>query len=333
MLHIHNGDSTAGTLREFGFPGEHFAFHEVLMAGPAPSGLSPDEWLATRARYLSEAYDLNLEDCRDNLLKQEAALQRFSNHDETVLWFEHDLFCQINLIYLLDWFSKQPLGETELSLICIAEFPGVEDFRGLGQLTGDELASLFDGRHEVTEHDFGLAKQAWAAYCSTEPRDIQRFLDGDTSAMPFLRNALLLHLARFPSVVNGLGRIENKALELISPGAIEFKSLFPRFAREEPVYGLGDSQFWNELKRLANAKEPALEIRGLRDDESAFKASHYYESLFQLTDFGRSLLDGELDFIETNGIDLWLGGAHLLDSGAAWRWDDHNKELTRPLHR
>jgi hypothetical protein len=326
LFHIHNGESTAGTLREFGFPGEHFAFQEVLMAGPTPSGLSPDEWLATRARHLSAAYDLNFEECRNNLLKQEAALQRFSNHDETVLWFEHDLFCQINLIYLLDWFAKRSPVKTRLSLICIGEFPGVEDFRGLGQLTGEQLASLFDGRHHVTEKEFDIATQAWSSYCSTDPGDIVRLLAGDTSAMPFLRNALLLHVARFPSVVNGLGRIENKALELISSGAIEFKSLFPKFAKEAPVYGLGDSQFWNELKRLANARQPALEIHGLRDRGSVLTSSNYDEALFELTDIGRSVLSGEMNFIEINGIDLWLGGVHFTDANT-WRWDEQRREL------
>jgi len=209
MLHIHNGESTAGTLREFGFAGEHFAFQEVLMVGPTPSGLSTDEWFATRAKHLAEAYDLNVEECRNGLLKQEAILQSSLQHDEIILWFEHDLFCQINLIYLLDWFSKQPPERTKLSLICIGEFPGVADFRGLGQLTGKQMATLFDGRHLVTEKEFGLAAQAWAAYCSTDPRDILHLLESDSSAMPFLRDALLLHLARFPSVLNGLGRIEN----------------------------------------------------------------------------------------------------------------------------
>lgn len=52
MLHIHNGDSTANTLREFGFPGEHLAFQEVLMEGPAPGGLSPEEWVRVRAKFL-----------------------------------------------------------------------------------------------------------------------------------------------------------------------------------------------------------------------------------------------------------------------------------------
>ena len=58
MFHIHNGESTAGTLREFGFPGEHYAFQEVLMAGPTPKGLSPDDWLNDRDPQIDKAIDV-----------------------------------------------------------------------------------------------------------------------------------------------------------------------------------------------------------------------------------------------------------------------------------
>src|SRR5215470_6250753 len=114
MLHIHNGDSTAGTLREFGFPGEHKAFQEVLMEGPTPGGLSPDEFLKTRAGFLAEAYELNGDKAEHDLREQEAWLRRSSEHEETILWFEHDLFCQVSLIYLLDWFSRQSTAQRKL---------------------------------------------------------------------------------------------------------------------------------------------------------------------------------------------------------------------------
>ena len=324
MLHIHNGGSTAGTLRAFGFPGEHFAFQEVLMAGPTPQGFSPGEWRTLRARFLANEYDLTLEDRERDLLEQDEALGKFSEHEEVVLWFEHDLFCQINLIYLLDWFSKQPPCANRLSLICIGEFPGVEDFRGLGQLTGEQLASLFDLRHEVTEAGFSTAARAWAAYCSSDLEDIARLLDDDTSALPFLRNALRLHLARFPSVRNGLGRVENLALKLISNGAVAFKSLFPMFAKEQPDYGMGDLQLWCELKQLGNARQLPISVSGIRDDEPGSRRFH--EALSELTESGRSILAGERDFIEMNRIDLWLGGVHLTDA-SMWRWDEQGARL------
>ena len=317
MLHIHNGGSTAGTLREFGFPGEHKAFQEVLMEGPAPGWVSRDEWLQVRAGFLTGTYDLELDKCKDDLREQEAWLRGFSIHEEAILWFEHDLFCQINLIYLLDWFSQQSLGRTRLSLVCVDAFPGVEDFRGLGQLTGEQLASLFDTRHEVTDAELQLAARAWKAYCSADPREITRLVKDDTSAMPFLRRAFSLHLERFPSAKNGLGRIENTALEMISTGPIRFNQLFPAFAKSESAYGLGDSQFWFALQRLGNANDPLINISV--PDESALKPDSYHDASFGLTETGIAVLAGERDFIEINGIDLWLGGTHLIDD--MWRWD------------
>ena len=329
MLHIHNGDSTAGTLKEFGFAGEHKAFQEVLMEGPAPGGLSPDEWLQVRAGFLAGSYDLKLDKSEDDLRRQEEWLRGFSMHEETILWFEHDLFCQINLIYLLDWFSKQSLGETRLSLICVDKFRGVEDFRGLGQLNGEQLASLFDTRHEVTDAELQLGARAWEAYCSADPGEVTRLVDDDTSAMPFLGRALRLHLERFPSSKNGLGRIENRALEMISTGPIGFKQLFPAFGRTESGYGMGDSQFWSALQRLGTAKDALITISV--PDRSALKPNHYHDASFGLTETGKAILSGKRDFIDINGIDLWLGGTHLVGD-SVWRWDERDG-LTRPTNK
>jgi len=323
MLHIHNGDSTAGTLREFGFPGEHKAFQEVLLEGPTPGGLPTDEFLRTRARFLAETYELKPEKAEQDILDQQIWLGKFSDHDETILWFEHDLFCQANLIYLLDWFSQRLSGQDKLSLICIDEFPGIDDFRGLGQLSGEQLASLFDTRHQVIESELSLASKAWAAYCSGNPEDILRLIESDTSAMPFMKRALRLHLSRFPSKANGLSRIENKALDLISRGVVAFKSLFPKFASEEPDYGLGDSQFWSALRLLENATVPLITISGSPADHEGIKSNKYLDASLELTEMGRAVLEGRRDAIEINGIDRWLGGVHLV-VGQVWRWDEEN---------
>src|SRR5688572_27998219 len=134
MLHIHNGDASADTAKQSTLPGEHLAWRESLMTGPTPAGLSGREWRSLRAQHLSEAYGVDFKECEQELLDQEKKLASFGEHDEVVLWFEHDLFCQTNLLYLLNWFEQQDMGNTRLSLICIGEFPGKENFRGLGEL-------------------------------------------------------------------------------------------------------------------------------------------------------------------------------------------------------
>src|SRR5882762_3296282 len=160
MLHIHNGDSTANTARQSTIPGEHLAFREALILGPTPADLKDTAWRKLRAAHLSAAYGGAEQECEQDLLRQEEALSAFAAHDEVVLWFEHDLFCQAHLIYLLDWFAGRDMGKTKLTLICIDRFPGSPNFRGLGELNADQLASLFGTRHEVTPLELKTASAA-----------------------------------------------------------------------------------------------------------------------------------------------------------------------------
>jgi len=328
MLHIVNGDSATGTLEQSGIAGEYLAFREVLQEGPAPEGLSADDWISTRARFLAEGYHLDVEACRKELLEQQEEIGRFRVHEEVTLWFAHDLCCQIGLIYLLNWFAGRERNGTRLSLICIGEFPGVAVFSCLGQLTAAQMAPLFDQRHEVTQPELELAARAWDAYRSSTPEAILELSNEDTTPLPYLRGAFLRHLARFPSTRNGLGYIQNRALQLISEGYTEFRSLFPQFGKSDPAYGLGDAQFWNDMLRMSHAKEPLVIIRALKDLKDSSVPKSYHDAAFELTDEGEAALAGRSDFINNNGIDHWFGGVHMTPANT-WRWDEQNQMVIR----
>lgn len=327
MLHLHNGDSTAATARRTSLPGEHLAWREALVVGPAPAHLSDEEFLQTRARHLAESYGVEQAKAESELREQHLALSRFRDHEEVVLWFEHDLFCQVQLIYLLDWFARHGPGNTKLSLICIDRFPGVENFRGLGQLNETQLESLFPARTEIDAQQLTLGPNAWRAYLSPDPTDIESLLQSDMTALPFLKSALRKHLERFPSVRNGLGRIENVTLELIAAGRGDFRVLFPEFCRCEPVYGFGDAQLYLELKRLAEGPEPLLTFES-GEKPRPMNGAELLETSFLPTPAGQEVLRGEADFVRLNGIDLWLGGVHLNGAQSSWRWDEVEGRLT-----
>lgn len=338
MLHIHNGDCSANTAKQSSVQGEHFAWREELIEGPTPAGLEGAEWRKVRAQHLSESYGLDLDQCERRLFDQEKKLASFQEHEEVVFWFEHDLFCQLHLLYLLNWFSQRDLGKTRLSLICVDQFPGKQNFRGLGELNTEQLASLFTGRTDVSGDELKIATLGWQAYRSSDPTDIEKFLQTDTSSLPFLETSLLAHLMKFPSTKNGLGKIENRGLELIHGGVKSFIDLFPRFGDAEPVYGLGDAQFWLALQRITLAKQPLLKLEngGSASQEmiseyegEGLSADRVLKTKFELTELGNSVLRGEADFVTLNGIDLWLGGTHLHDRTNVWRWDDQNHALSR----
>ncbi len=329
MLHVHNGDSSANLLKQSELGGEHLPWREALIAGPTPADVAAVEWKAIRARHLADFYGGDVSECRNELLAQEEQLARFNQHEEVTLWFEHDLFCQTNLLYLLNWFAGRDLGNTKLSLVCVGEFSGIESFRGLGQLTPTQMASLFDNRHEVSSSELALAQTAWEAYCSPDPRSIESLLQGDTTALPFLKDAFQSHLQRFPSVRNGLGRIESRTLELIDSGTNQFHPLFSAWGVAEPIYGLGDSQFWIALTRMSTARVPLVVPANSVALEGQLTPEHIHKATFEITAMGKKVLSGDADAIEVNGIDQWLGGVHVFSENI-WRWDQASARLRPP---
>ncbi|HEY9501768.1 MAG TPA: DUF1835 domain-containing protein [Pyrinomonadaceae bacterium] len=324
-LHIVNGDSTAGTLKVGGIKGAIFSFADALISGPAPANIDRRRWRETRATHLSNLYGTSFAECQRKLLQQEVALESFCQHEEVVLWFEHDLFCQLNLLSLLAWFGRVEKGRTRLSLINIGSFPGRPDFRGLGELNPDELLSLFPTRQAVNPNQLRLAADAWNAFCSPDPTRIEDFVKKDVSEITFLSDAFNAHLRRFPSVTNGLGHVEKTALTMVQNGVETFVDIFLKFGDLAAVYGLGDLQVWLTLISLTEGKKPLLRLEqvdhaGIRRIQASPRAR------FVLTDDGHDVLSGTADYARLNDFDIWLGGAHLTNS-TLWRWDEDAKKL------
>lgn len=320
MLHILNGEATEAVLAQTPLPGERFSFRDALISGPTPE-IEGKEWRRVRANHLANAYDVEFEKCERDLARQEELFASFSDHEEVTLWFEWDLFCQVNLLYVLDACSRQDLTKTKLSLICIGDFPGRTNFRGLGELNPEDLNSLFADREVVSVIQLKLAQQAWKVYRSADPQELEKFLQTDTSELPFLKSALQLQLERFPSVGNGLNRIERRGLKLIHNGLSRFVDLFPRFSESEAGYGLGDAQLWNELQPLTKVAQPLLV------SSNGVPASTLTSAYFSLTKIGQAVLDGSADAVSLNGIDKWLGGVHLHGHSNIWRWDEAQQRL------
>src|SRR5688572_7717697 len=163
MLHITNGESAAIPLRRTGVTGKVIAWRDILPEGPTPTGLALEGMSDVRARFLASIGEGNFPDLRREFGARDAALR---GAREVALWFEHDLYDQLQLIQILATLAIQP--ETTADLICIGSFPGVEPFHGLGQLTAPQLASLWPSRRRVGSAQLSVATRAWKALCSSD---------------------------------------------------------------------------------------------------------------------------------------------------------------------
>jgi hypothetical protein len=313
MLHITDGESVAGTLKKAALPGDVSIYGDLMYEGPAPASLTAEAWRNARAGFIAEAGYATREMAHQYLKAGEAALAAFPRHEEVVIWLDHKLSDQLILINALDWFSRQNLGAVQLSLICVGRYPGIEPFAGLGQLTADQLAPLMDMRLRVTGAQFRLSQAAWRAFTSPDPRAIERFIETDSSALPFLAAAFRRHLEQFPSVQEGLSRTERQALSVLRErGSLTGRRLFAAVQSLEERIFMGDWSFYRIIANLAASRHPLLQVSA---------AARAGLGTVTITQAGRNVMDGRADHIELNGIEEWLGGVHLSGRNAAWRWD------------
>jgi hypothetical protein len=315
MLHITNGSSVGDTLAEAGLAGEVALSADVLHEGPCPTGLDPGEFRETRARYLSGAGYAPYEEALASLASADAALETALDGDEVVLWFEHDLFDQLQLLRVLAWCARRRPFPAALTLICIGAFPGMTRFDGLGQLSAAQLRGLFPGRVPVTAAQLRLAVDAWARFGAEDPRSFAALLDDNTGALPFLEGAVRRQLQELPSASNGLSRTEHQALAAVATGAPNLAGAFQSTQQMEERVFLGDLSFARAVRGLAAAGVPLLRLEPGGDDVPLARQS------VSLTPFGQTVLAGAADHARVNGLDRWIGGVHLHGRDRLWRWD------------
>ncbi len=316
FLHVANGTSTTTTIEAAHLPGAVSIWADPLHDGPVPGNLTDDELLEVRARHLAGPNDAA--SISDNIagLKEWRRVIAARAYRELVLWYEHDLFDQLNLIQLLAWIKAHVPPATRVSLICIDSFPGRPTFRGLGELTASELAPLLSTRQPVTKGQYALAERAWRAFGQPTPEALDHLCRTDTSALPFLGAALARFLQEYPWTSDGLSRRERRLLELARDGAIPLTSAFPKMDQGETAFYVSDTSLSDTADSLTAASPQLLTVsdgEGLRRTVT-------------ITDAGRDVLAGRRDRVGLCGIDRWLGGVHL-QPGNLWRWDDESQRI------
>ena len=317
MLHVTNGDAAAGKILRTGLGGQVIPWRDVLHEGPVPEELSDTDLAERRARFIAdegwEDYGLT----RARLDWRDATLAEAPHHDEVVLWFEHDLYDQLQLLQVLERLARLDGERARLSLI---EVEGA-----LGPMEPERLRELFGGRVSISGTQLELARDAWAAFRAPDPRAIERVLARGTEALPFLAAALRRHLQQFPSTGNGLSRSETQILDALTGETRTAKEAYraSHHDREEAVF-LGDVVWISYVVALSRGDRPLL----LFDDgavvtrPAAKDRAPFWAGRLQLTDAGREALAGDLDWVSHAGIDRWLGGVHLQGRGPVWRWDE-----------
>jgi hypothetical protein len=301
VLHVTNGTAAAADIRALG---EVLTWDDVLHEGPVPA-LAPDALREVRARFLAGAGLTDLTAARTRLATRDARLEAVDFSTRLALWFEDDLYDQLQLVQILDRLASgegsvrrsRPLGPVQL----------VRMARGPRTFLRDKLAAAAP----LDEPEHLLARRVWAALTAPDAHAVEEAWLAGTPGLPDLAPALERLLEEHPASTDGLARTDRQILEALQGGPLHPAALFTATSAMEERPFHGDATLWWRANSLA----PALVARDPADGRYA------------LTEGGAAVLAGTASALELlPPLDRWVGGVHHRGAPAA-RWDPAARRL------
>jgi Domain of unknown function (DUF1835) len=243
VLHVTNGDVAAEVLRERGVAGDVLPWRDVLHEGPVPA----DEEALVRERGAFLAAHGWAAAATTLRTRDERLAAAVDGGEPITLWFEDDLYDQLQLVQVLVLAGERAALE-------LVELP-----RPPRDLAADPDAEALDEAHVA------LARRAWDAFTAGDADALHALAGEEDAPLEHLPQALVRLLEELPWTTDGLSRVERAALEAIAAGAAGRHEVFAAVAAQEERPFLGDTWLFARLDALA----PLLGGAGL----SAFGAA------------------------------------------------------------
>src|SRR5688572_16033279 len=200
-LHVSNGDST--DLSGTGLASRVLYWRDSLHEGPVPA-VGAEELREIRAAFLVGA---RVDDHAEGVgMFAERDRTLAANRDgEYVLWFEADLYDQLQIMQILARLGDLGVPAQRITLICIGEHPGIARFGGLGELTAEQLRELpaTNACARLTPAALQLAADAWAAFRAPTPDGLAAIAGSRSRELRFLGEAFERLGREYPSVRDG----------------------------------------------------------------------------------------------------------------------------------
>jgi len=339
-LHLTNGDAAASALARSGLPGDIVSWRDLLHDGPVPPDDDLGAFHRVRAEFLASRGWANEKDALADFEERDARMEDVGAGDEVVLWFEPDLYDQLQLIQILARFERREAPKRPRLSIVPADCY-------LGPMQPEKLTPLYVSRRLIAADDLVHGGVAWRAFTAPTPGDLlevtnqldrevtaRTYTSDDAVRLPHLVAALRRQLEEYPDIDSGLSRSERQLCEALSPGAITLGKLFAAQQATESWVWLGERSFAWYAERLGDGAHPIVVhtngsrlIAPMRDSDGR----GFWERAVQLTPFGQDVVRARADAVGGNGIDRWIGGTHCTNA-QYWRWDARTQR-TEPFPR
>lgn len=241
--HILNGDALKAMFPDL--PGQVLVAREALVDGSV-HGATPEELWETRANWLAEAAPEETEaGYYAKAVPEFKQMQAIPAGSEVHLWFERDLFCQVNLWFVW-WLMRRENKAHRYHLV----LPTAELQYGFGGMSKEALKEAWENRREVGAEEWGAWAELWPAYQAGDRAKMAEVAGKLGGKWDFLAPAMAAWEAMHPAD-GSPGRPTQTLLALREElQTEEFGPVFREFCRREAIYGFGDLTVYRLWKNL-----------------------------------------------------------------------------------
>lgn len=237
--HIVTGDCLAEKFPRERLIGEVIVIREALVDGPVNA---PDEetFWRERASFLTTTpaeYDRYFRDVKSEFDR----IATIAPNDEVYLWFEHDLFCQVNFWFTIARLVTRPLA----AVYRVAPLTNDGPWQGFGDHSDDDLVQCFEHAVSFARGDFKLGVNLWECYRNEDIVGLIAMSNSLSPCFPYLDAVCKAEAERKRNA-----RPQKVLEEILSKGYTNFNEIFDQFRKREAIYGFGDTQVGQLLRSM-----------------------------------------------------------------------------------
>ncbi|HEX6126175.1 MAG TPA: DUF1835 domain-containing protein [Pyrinomonadaceae bacterium] len=236
-VHVLPGDAQVEQFVKTGLDGKVVVCREALVDGDVRAGNLEEFW-KVREEFLSSTYPESETDYKERVASEFEKLLDLPANAEVNLWFEYELFCQVNM-----WFCIWLLRESPAEIYRVAPILQRKDhaWDGFGGMSAEDLQACYDERLKFSDEDLALGVELWTAYQNRDYDRLKALSTNESACFPYLKEACEAELEKE-------FRPKQVLRDLRRDGVEDFGEMFAAFRERAGVYGLGDTQ----VRRILN---------------------------------------------------------------------------------
>lgn len=244
QVHILNGDALKAQFPD-PISGDIIIVRECLVDGDV-TGNTIKEFYSTRAKFLKSCLQENSTDFYyQKTVVEFEKIRELTEKSEINLWFEDDLFCQVNL-----WFVFHLLNKSGKSYSVNLVRPNEKNRYNFGGMSQSELIEAFQNKTKIEEYEYIEFAKFWNLY---QEKNIDKMLKIATK-LNDKYSFILPAVIAFSELIPQNGRLSKPEQTLIQIkhelNTTEFEPVFKEFCKREAIYGFGDLQVKRILDKL-----------------------------------------------------------------------------------